>query len=635
LYEESDILADLPSCMRIDVAMYLHRELIEAVSSSHSSLLITSHHHHNSATVTHVCTFRSSFGVVGAQAPFLRDCNKDAVAQLVLHLRPMQATPGQWICHKGDIGLEMWFITKGRLDVVDETLPPMRDVIVTLKKGDYVGEFALLARGTHVSRRSSSLRSRGYCELYTLTKDDFEHVIGMVPEVRVWCVPHTLTRRHMRSSVCGCVVADVLHVTFRVQIYERMHAAALEKLQATQAKQRGASFRMATALLQPRDRDTPLLAVLAQAATPSAASQKPKNSWQRRGVTAKRVLKSIGRRLSRSHRPADNQSNSKPEAPPHTTDQPAAAPRAPRAAADVTSTVLDSARPAVAAPNAHIDVDPSAVARALDQGPAGAPSGSSLTPPRESGLQHLRRSGAQALASGPASMLSIQPESVGLPDTGGNDDPVNRDGDDPTPALHVNPMATPTRLRISSFRITSKGQPSGRTTPRPTPFDTLTSPSNDRGNNDRDAGAGTAAAAAADSTAADIAAATAATAAATATATASAEVVGSAQVAVHQRMAMGVPKRRSSVGEACSKAVRSPSFRITSRSSAAGAVATVVRGPLTATPMAVAAPAPDAVSTPTATPEGVSLSLLWRQQQELAAGLTAIMARLDKLSQQS
>ena len=31
LYEESSILSELPSCMRVDVAMFLHRDLIQSV----------------------------------------------------------------------------------------------------------------------------------------------------------------------------------------------------------------------------------------------------------------------------------------------------------------------------------------------------------------------------------------------------------------------------------------------------------------------------------------------------------------------------------------------------------------------------------------------------------------------------
>lgn len=98
-----------------------------------------------------------------------------------------------------------WFITNGVLEVVDESLPVGDDVIVALHKGDYVGEFALLAADPTKARRSSSLRTQGYVELYTLHRDDFVEVITLVPEVRVpspWVVSCGCAG-HARTAVQG------------------------------------------------------------------------------------------------------------------------------------------------------------------------------------------------------------------------------------------------------------------------------------------------------------------------------------------------------------------------------------------------------------------------------------------------
>ena len=45
---------------------------------------------------------------VSVQVEFLKSSKHDAVAQVVLRLQPLQVTPGQYICHRGDIALEMY-----------------------------------------------------------------------------------------------------------------------------------------------------------------------------------------------------------------------------------------------------------------------------------------------------------------------------------------------------------------------------------------------------------------------------------------------------------------------------------------------------------------------------------------------
>mgnify|MGYP003879115397 CR=1 FL=1 len=75
-------------------------------------------YHYAASSPSHVCVVVCVCGCgcvalcVGvcarAQVEFLKSSKHDAVAQVVLRLQPLQVTPGQYICHRGDIALEMY-----------------------------------------------------------------------------------------------------------------------------------------------------------------------------------------------------------------------------------------------------------------------------------------------------------------------------------------------------------------------------------------------------------------------------------------------------------------------------------------------------------------------------------------------
>ncbi|XP_022918672.1 cyclic nucleotide-gated channel rod photoreceptor subunit alpha isoform X2 [Onthophagus taurus] len=108
------------------------------------------------------------------------------LCELVLRLRPVLFSPGDYICRKGEVGKEMYIVNRGRLQVVADN---GRTVLATLKAGSYFGEISILNMGTagkHLgNRRTASVRSVGYSDLFVLSKKDMWDVLKEYPAARV------------------------------------------------------------------------------------------------------------------------------------------------------------------------------------------------------------------------------------------------------------------------------------------------------------------------------------------------------------------------------------------------------------------------------------------------------------------
>ncbi len=91
------------------------------------------------------------------------------LSQVALSLRPQQAAAGQKIIDKGAIGREMYLITRGEVEVIDDA----GHCVKTLKDGDFFGEIAILLS----TPRTATVRAKTGCDLFVLDKTDFQRIL--------------------------------------------------------------------------------------------------------------------------------------------------------------------------------------------------------------------------------------------------------------------------------------------------------------------------------------------------------------------------------------------------------------------------------------------------------------------------
>jgi len=96
------------------------------------------------------------------------------LSQVALSLRPQQAAAGQKIIEKGAIGREMYLITRGEVEVIDDA----GHCVKMLKDGDFFGEIAILLS----TPRTATVRAKTGCDLFALDKADFQRILRDHPQ---------------------------------------------------------------------------------------------------------------------------------------------------------------------------------------------------------------------------------------------------------------------------------------------------------------------------------------------------------------------------------------------------------------------------------------------------------------------
>ncbi|GAB0181109.1 cyclic nucleotide-gated cation channel alpha-4 [Grus japonensis] len=131
---------------------------------------------------------------------------RGVLQQLVLRLRPQVFGPGEFVCRRGDVGREMYFVREGRLAVVAEDGITQ---LAVLGEGLYFGEISLInikgepplprhsppappaspqppasPGNTSGNRRTANIMSIGYSDLFCLSKEDLAEVLAEFPSAR-------------------------------------------------------------------------------------------------------------------------------------------------------------------------------------------------------------------------------------------------------------------------------------------------------------------------------------------------------------------------------------------------------------------------------------------------------------------
>lgn len=135
-YDDSTVLASLPTKLRAEVSLFLNSEIIEKV-------------------------------------PILKGADQDCLQDIVLKLKPLTIVPGEKVFHAGEPGDAMYFIHRGPVDIVSSE----GRTLATLQPGSFFGEMALLTSNA----RTATAQAADYCDLFVLSRMDFESVLSRYP----------------------------------------------------------------------------------------------------------------------------------------------------------------------------------------------------------------------------------------------------------------------------------------------------------------------------------------------------------------------------------------------------------------------------------------------------------------------
>jgi voltage-gated potassium channel len=102
-----------------------------------------------------------------------RNANEVFIREIVQLLRPMVFLPDDYIIRQGEFGDCMYFLSNGDVEVLINGTR-----LASLGQGSPFGETALIQG----EKRTASIRALSYCDVYKLSKADFDALRGRYPE---------------------------------------------------------------------------------------------------------------------------------------------------------------------------------------------------------------------------------------------------------------------------------------------------------------------------------------------------------------------------------------------------------------------------------------------------------------------
>jgi hypothetical protein len=133
---DEKIIADLPHALQVEMQIYMKIKLLSNIS-------------------------------------IFANCSHECQKEVALSLEQVYSSPGDKIISVGELGHEMYVIAHGSVEVV----VGHSEQVATLHDGQVFGEVALIKE----TKRSATVQSLTYCDLYKLTADNFNRITKTHP----------------------------------------------------------------------------------------------------------------------------------------------------------------------------------------------------------------------------------------------------------------------------------------------------------------------------------------------------------------------------------------------------------------------------------------------------------------------
>jgi glucose-6-phosphate 1-dehydrogenase len=108
------------------------------------------------------------------KVPLFEGADAVLLASLIMALKPVVFQPGEVVLQKGETGSEMYLISRGEVEVIDDS----GKVMATLGEGNFFGEISLLT----AAPRNATVRAKSYCDFFVLDQADFARVLRDRPQ---------------------------------------------------------------------------------------------------------------------------------------------------------------------------------------------------------------------------------------------------------------------------------------------------------------------------------------------------------------------------------------------------------------------------------------------------------------------